>query len=695
MNQFAGVLTSATDAVASAMNTQASGYPIVVYNPLNIAREDIVEANVAFALGPPKAVRVVGPDGREVPSQLSAGGRVVFAAKAPSVGYAVYDVQPAEAPGASALQVTDTSLENARYRVRLDQNGDIGSIVDKSLNKELLSAPVRLEIKTDNPRNWPAWNMDYEDQMREPRAFVSGPATTRVSENGPARVAIEVTRETEGSTFVQTVRLSAGDAGTRVEFATTVDWKTKNAHLKAVFPLTAINRVATYNWDVGTIERATNDERKFEVASHQWVDLTDAGGSYGATLLTDCKIGSDKPDDRTLRLTLLRTPGTRGGYEDQGTQDLGRHEVLFGLAGHARGWREAGTDWQGQRLNQPLVAFEAARHDGALGRMFSLMSVSSPRVRVLAVKKAEQSDEVIVRLVELDGKASGPVKIAMGGAIAAAREVNGVEAPVGSATVTAGELVTSFTPYQLRSFAVKLGPAPAKVAAPVSQRVALPFNQPVASVDRSVSGGRFDAAGRSLPAEMLPGQITWGQVVFSLGPVAGANAVIPRGQAIELPAGAVTRIYVLAAAEGDQRATFRIGETATDLTIQNWTGYIGSWDNRVWTSRQEPVPPRPGQPAPTPGTPPQMRTVQDMTGLTPGYIKRAPVAWFASHRHGTDGSNEAYQYAYLFVYPIDVPPNARTLTLPVNERIRILAITAVNEGVPTRPARPLVDTLER
>ena len=45
MNQFAGVLTSATEAVASAMDTQAQGTPIVVYNPLNVEREDIVEAS--------------------------------------------------------------------------------------------------------------------------------------------------------------------------------------------------------------------------------------------------------------------------------------------------------------------------------------------------------------------------------------------------------------------------------------------------------------------------------------------------------------------------------------------------------------------------------------------------------------------------------------------------------------------------
>src|SRR5207253_1452461 len=73
MNQFAGVLTSATNAVASALNTEATGTAIVVYNPLNVEREDVVEASISFSNGVAHAVRVVGPDGKEVPSQLSNG----------------------------------------------------------------------------------------------------------------------------------------------------------------------------------------------------------------------------------------------------------------------------------------------------------------------------------------------------------------------------------------------------------------------------------------------------------------------------------------------------------------------------------------------------------------------------------------------------------------------------------------------
>ncbi len=91
-----------------------------------------------------------------------------------------------------------------------------------------------------------------------------------------------------------------------------------------------------------------------------------------------------------------------------------------------------------------------------------------------------------------------------------------------------------------------------------------------------------------------------------------------------------------------------------------------------------------------------MWTVLEYTGhLTPGFIKRAPVAWFASHRHTADGANEPYAYSYLFAHSIDVPANARTLKLPDNDKIRILAVTAADEAGQVRPAQPLYDTLER
>jgi alpha-mannosidase len=679
MNQFAGVLRNATEGVAAALNTETKGVPIIVFNPLNIVREDLVEANISFPGGAPKAARVTGPDGREVPAQIS-NGKVIFLAKVPSVGYAVYDVQPGsdEASG-TTLHVSENSLENEYYCVKLNSGGDVASIFDKSIGKELLAAPARLAISYDNPEHWPAWNMDWDQEQATPKTYVSGPAKIRVVENGPTRVAIEVSRETAGSRFVQTISLAAGDAGKRVEFANVVDWNTKESNLKATFPLTASNEKATYNWDIGTIKRPSAEPKKFEVPSHQWIDLTDASGQFGATILTDCKNGSDKPNDHTIRLTLIRTPGIRGGYADQATQDIGHHEFVYGIAGHAADWRESQTDWQAQRLNDPLIAFETSRHPGTMGREFSLLKVSNPRIRVLALKKAELSDEIVVRLVELDGRPQTDVKIAFGTAIAAAREVNGQEQPVASASINAGALVTSFSAYQPRTFALKLAAPSSKIAAVHSTAVPLRYDLATATDDGMKSQHGFDNQGSALPAEMLPAQIKFDDVEFKLATAKTdvPNALVAKGQTIDLPPGKYSRVYLLAAsAQGDQKATFEVGGKKIELNVQDWGGFIGQWDDRQWSSKDT-----------------SHDDYGEMTGIKPGYIKRADLAWYCSHHHNAAGENVAYRYSYLFAYPIDLPAGAKAIKLPDNDEIRILAISVAEENPLVKPVHPLYDLL--
>ena len=68
---------------------------------------------------------------------------------------------------------------------------------------------------------------------------------------------------------------------------------------------------------------------------------------------------------------------------------------------------------------------------------------------------------------------------------------------------------------------------------------------------------------------------------------ASPNAVVAKGQTIDLPAGHYNRVYVLAAsAEGDQKATFEVGGTGVDLNIEDWGGFIGQWDDRQWSSKR-------------------------------------------------------------------------------------------------------------
>ena len=90
MNQFAGVLSNATEGVAAAMNTSSrEGTPVIVFNPLNIAREDLVLADVTIPEGKP--AMVIDVNGQRVKAQITQG-KVLFPVRVPPAGYAVYQV---------------------------------------------------------------------------------------------------------------------------------------------------------------------------------------------------------------------------------------------------------------------------------------------------------------------------------------------------------------------------------------------------------------------------------------------------------------------------------------------------------------------------------------------------------------------------------------------------------------------------
>jgi hypothetical protein len=61
-----------------------------------------------------------------------------------------------------------------------------------------------------------------------------------------------------------------------------------------------------------------------------------------------------------------------------------------------------------------------------------------------------------------------------------------------------------------------------------------------------------------------------------------------------------------------------------------------------------------------------------------GFVKRDEIAWIGTHRHAPEG-NEPYIASYLFAYAIDLPKGARAVSLPNNDHIRILAMTATRE----------------
>lgn len=642
------LLKTTTGNIVRAMDTQTKGMPVVVYNPLSFQRTDIVEARLTMP-AKPEGLRVFDKDGKEVLSQISSyddrTGEVVFlfAATVLSLGYAVYDVRFGEASQlTSSLRMNRRSrqLSNGNYRLTLSEKGDPSQLIDLANNRQVLSAS-QLQMIYDHEDTWPSWEISYTDILRTPTAVDENVSITK-AEDGPLRKSFRVVKEKDGSQFVQYIRMNALD--NRIDIVSEVDWQSHERMLKANFQMAFNNPKATYDISLGTIERGNRTADCYEVQGHQWADMSTTDGSYGLSILNDCKYGWDKPTDSSLRLTLIHTPSTGNSYTYQADQDLGVNLFTYSLFPHQGKWSEL-TQKAASQLNQPLVAVAAPKHEGALGKEVEFLSVSTDQVAVKAVKKAEETNELIVRVYEWAGQQHDKVTLTFPTRVLSAREVNGLEEQVGSATTSNNTLTFSISKYQPKTFAVRLEPATTPTDEQTDDAVSLPYNVDMMSYD-SKKNDALRSAPYAYPAELVPDVVTADGISFVMGNRSDGqnNAVRCSGQTIGLPA-AGRKLYLLAASTEPTGTVgeFVVGDQTYQFEVPYYGGTLGQLDSPY-------------------------------NGGT--HYRKQDVALTTTHSHHISGnSDEQYRFLYIYRFAITLPEGASQLKLPSNSSLMVYAAT--------------------
>ena len=308
--------------------------------------------------------------------------------EAPPCGWAVNIAHSPE----PEVSVTENRMENELLRVEWDDRVVLTSIWDKEVGREVLSGPGNLlQLHDDNPRNWDAWDLDPE--YRD--SFMDVTELGKVRRSGGLRGSMVFARRFGDSAVTQYMYL---DAGSRVlRFKTYAYWSERHKMLKVAFPVTVAAREATYEIQFGHVRRPTHQDTSqaramFEVCAQRWADLGD--DDYGVALLNDCKHGYDIQGS-VMRLSLLRGP-----THPDPDADLGLHEFTYALMPHPGDFRKAGVIEAAEDLNAPLLLRSG---DRPAGSSRSLVEIDTRQVIVEAIKRAEDSDAVIVRLYEAWG----------------------------------------------------------------------------------------------------------------------------------------------------------------------------------------------------------------------------------------------------------------------------------------------------
>ena len=658
LKKFSDVLTHSVSGIARQMDTRVSGQPVVVYNNETTPVRAIAQVEVKDN----RDYRVTDANGRNIASQVVErdGKRVLlFDADVPATGMAVYGVKAADNKKMAAA-TTGRTIQSSRYQLTVDDFGDVVSLIDKKNNRQLVAngKSLRLVVFDDcRSERWPAWEILKRTLDKTPLPVHDAVEISILP--GSLRQTLVIKKKYGESDIIQRIHLYEGAQADRIDFENEVDWRSLNALLKAEFPLSVANAEATYDIGLGSVRRGNNRDNSFEVYAHEWTDLTDRKGDYGVTLLNDSRYGWDKPTDNTLRLSLLYSPQPGRSYTYQARQDFGHHLFTYSLVGHEGALNAVEAVREADRLNSPLRSFHADRHAGVLGKQFSFVSSDNKNVVVRALKRAEVSNEYVVRVYEMSGKGAQQARITFAAPVVKAVEADGTERTIGEAATDGGSLVVDIKPYSVKTYKVQLANTK-QPATPDVQQLALDFDRHCFSFNAFRTSGNFEG-GYSYAAELLPDEgITVGDIPFTFGEKDAANGVTCKGQTIQLPADKDYRhVYLLVASDKDDRqAAFTVGGKQQMVSVPYYTGFIGQWGH---------------------------------DGHTVGYLKDAQVAWVGSHRHsGT--ADEPYEFTYMFRVRLDVPKGVRQIKLPEDEHVVIFAATAANDIADATIAAPLFKT---
>ena len=428
------------------------GVPVLVWNPLAWERTGPVTVSVQMPKAA-SAVSVVDDRGKVLPSEVLQANAAtqtfllqIEAAHVPAMGYTVLHVVPGEKHFDSDLKAEGLTLQNSDLRLTVDpKTGCITSLYDKRDQFETLAAGAcgnQLQAFVNNPKEYDAWNIN-PDAFNHPMP-IDGVDSVQLIDHTGLQGVIRIQRHWQGSTFTQNISLATG--ADHAVVSTDVQWHEKHIFLKAAFPLAATSPQATFEIPYGAIERPTTrnnsfEKAKFEVPALRWADEGD--GQHGFSLINDSKFGYDVIGN-LLRLSVLRSPTYPDPHADQGPQHF-RYE----LYPHAGDWKHALTVQHGYDFNYPLQAMQVDAHTGPLPASYSFASVSSPTVILTAMKKAEDSDALILRMYESAGKAE-TVKVKLPPGATGVERTNLMEqAQEGTVPVTDNVATVEIKPWEI------------------------------------------------------------------------------------------------------------------------------------------------------------------------------------------------------------------------------------------------------
>lgn len=422
---------------------------LLLFNTLGFSRREVAEMqrpqHTGFLLRDPQSSAVL-------PWQKTFDGKIIFTSpEVPAKGYCAISVEAGEQRQTTPLTATLREMHTPFFDLTFDEAMQIASLIDRRTGRSVApqGEPLnRLIVYEDRPFEHRAWNV--QAYYTEKSWVLSDVSHAEVLECGPVRAVVLVERKFLHSVIRQYITAYA--ELDRIDIRNEIDWDDSYLLLKADFPVDVNAVKATFDIQFGNIERVTHentlwDFAQFESCAHKWADLSD--NSFGLAVLNDCKYGYSAKDGH-IALTFLRSAN-----DPQPKQDCTHHTFTYSLYPHAGPAAISRVVQEGYSLNCPLYTMFSNAQKGAWPERFSLACVDADNIILETVKRAEDSDALILRLYETWNRATD-CSIRFGRLMEMAAQCDMMEENEALLQVEGNRLRLHFRPFEIKTLKVRL-----------------------------------------------------------------------------------------------------------------------------------------------------------------------------------------------------------------------------------------------
>ncbi len=403
-----------TDTVETTVNIPAD------WNPAALKLTDGDQQEMDCAIIGVKDIHEMEPEPFDIPlGTHKREVKITFTAEnVPALGYKAYNLEFPGVPNRKLghMLLGPDTAENDHIAITVSSDGTF-----YLLDKENDRAYTTFMVFEDGGDVGDGWNY-RKPAFDKVVTSLGAPSQVNVIENSPVRVVFEVVTRMElpekiapdrqsrsCDTVSCTIKsyITLGATSRRVDVKTVVENPAKDHRLRVLFPtgIQARHSYAEQAFDVCKrdieLPECTDwaEPQPPEHPMKTFVDISD--DDAGLAILTKGLQEYEVKDDeaRTIAITLLRAVGTGVGGPDaqKEGQMPGTYAFDYSIYPHAGDWLEGEVAKQAHAFNVPFVCGQSECQKKGIPESDSFVKIAGDGFVVSALKKAEDSDSIVLR----------------------------------------------------------------------------------------------------------------------------------------------------------------------------------------------------------------------------------------------------------------------------------------------------------